>query len=48
MALDETQRRMLYKGDGTVTQFAFSFVVFRTSDIAVYSSTDGGDTEVQL
>lgn len=48
MALDETQRRMLYKGDGTVTQFAFSFVVFQTSDIAVYSSTDGGDTEVQL
>lgn len=48
MALDETQRRMLYEGDGTVTQFAFSFVVFQTSDIAVYSSTDGGDTEVQL
>ena len=48
MALDETQRRTLYEGDGTVTQFAFSFVVFQTSDIAVYSSTDGGDTEVQL
>lgn len=48
MALDETRRRTLYEGDGTVTQFAFSFVVFQTSDIAVYSSTDGGDTEVQL
>ena len=42
MALDETQRKTIYEGDGTVTQFAFSFVVFQPSDIAVYSSTDGG------
>ena len=45
MALDETQRKTIYEGDGTVTQFAFSFVVFQPSDIAVYSSTDGGYTE---
>ena len=48
MALDETQRKTIYEGDGTVTQFAFSFVVFQPSDIAVYSSTDGGDTESAL
>lgn len=29
MALDETQRKTIYEGDGTVTQFAFSFVVFQ-------------------
>lgn len=48
MALDQVTRKVTYVGNGTQTAFPFSFVVFEPSDIQVFRSLDGGDTESEV
>jgi hypothetical protein len=44
MTVSEIPRRALYTGDGSTTQYPFSFRVFADSDIAVYVSSDSSTT----
>lgn len=43
MAVDDLSRRVLYVGDGSTTEFAFNFVVFVSTDVAVYGQGKDGE-----
>ena len=46
MAVDDLSRRVLYVGDGSATEFAFNFVVFVTTDVAVYTKDEEGEDKL--
>lgn len=46
MAVDDLSRRVLYVGDGSTTEFAFNFVVFVTTDVAVYTQDEEGEDQL--
>ena len=46
MAVDDLSRRVLYVGDGSSTEFAFNFVVFVTTDVAVYTQDEEGEDKL--
>ena len=46
MAVDDLSRRVLYVGDGSSTEFAFNFVVFVATDVAVYTKDEEGEDKL--
>lgn len=46
MAVDDLSRRVLYVGDGSSTEFAFNFVVFVATDVAVYTQDEEGEDKL--
>ncbi|MDO5531068.1 glycosyl hydrolase family 28-related protein [Sutterella sp.] len=45
---DETRRAGPYTGDGSTTEFSFGFKVFGTDQVAVYISSEDGNSDVEL